>query len=137
LSQIYVGLNNDTNPFYIYESESMAPILHKGDLIVANYNNTNFNDSKFGDIIIFKATDPAEHNKIIAHRVVKIFHKGDVLAGNSAFNNLCELMIMPKINNIGKIMMTKGDANDCSIPLVDFPVTPKNHIGMVVSIGHK
>jgi signal peptidase I len=60
LSQIYVGLNNDTNPFYIYESESMAPILHKGDLIVANYNNTNFNDSKFGDIIIFKATDPAE-----------------------------------------------------------------------------
>jgi hypothetical protein len=46
-------------------------------------------------------------------------------------------MIMPKINNIGKIMMTKGDANDCSIPLVDFPVTPKNHIGMVVSIEHK
>jgi signal peptidase I len=115
----------------------MAPILHKGDLIVANYNNTNFNDSKFGDIIIFKATDPAEHNKIIAHRVVKIFQKGDVLAGNSAFNNLCEPMIMPKINNIGKIIMTKGDVNDCSIPLVDFPVTPKNYIGKVVDIGHK
>ena len=34
--------------------KSMAPILHKGDLIVANYMDTNFNDSKLEILLYLK-----------------------------------------------------------------------------------
>ncbi len=124
----------DTNPFYVVASGSMVPVLNINDLIIVwgKDNNTSFNNAKVHDIIVFKATDPTEDNKTIVHRVVKVFQKGDRLAGNSAFNNLCEPMIMPSTDNIGKIIMTKGDANDCSIPLVDFPITQKNYIGKVI-----
>ena len=96
----------------------MVPVLNINDLIIVwgKDNNTSFNNAKVKDIIVFKATDPVEDNKTIVHRVVKIFQKGDILAGNSAFNNLCEPMIMPRTDNIGKIIMTKGDANNSQFP---------------------
>jgi signal peptidase I len=123
----------DTNPFYVVASGSMVPTLNINDLIIVwgKDNNTSFNNAKVHDIIVFRAVDPAEDNKTIVHRVVKIFQKGDILAGNSAFNNLCEPMMMPKIAP-GKIIMTKGDANDCSIPLIDIPITKENYVGKVI-----
>jgi signal peptidase I len=131
-SQLHNGTNNDPNPFYIIKSGSMNPILPTGSLIIANYSNTNFNDSKIGDIVLFKPFDPKE-NKTMVHRMVKIFQKGDTLDGNSALDNLCEPMIMPNTAS-EKIIMTKGDANPCSIPGVDIPVTQKNYIGKATYI---
>ena len=93
---------SDSNPFYVVASGSMVPVLNINDLIIVwgKDNNTSFNNAKINDIIVFKATDPTEDNKTIVHRVVKIFQKGDILAGNKVFNNLCDPMIMPtyKIN---------------------------------------
>ena len=124
----------DPNPFYVVASGSMVPVLNINDLIIVwgKDNNTSFNNAKVNDIIVFKAADPAEQNKTIVHRVAKIFQKGDILAGNPAFVGLCDQMLLPKINNIGKIILTKGDANDCSIPGVDFPITQKNYVGKVM-----
>ena len=91
----------DTNPFYVVASGSMVPVLNINDLIIVwGKDNNTFNNVKVHDIIVFKATDPAEENKTIVHRVVKIFQKGDVLLGNSAFNNLCEPMNKPNIDSI-------------------------------------
>ena len=124
----------DSNPFYVVASGSMVPVLNINDLIIVwgKDNNTSFNNAKVHDIIVFKAADPAEQNKTIVHRVAKIFQKGEILAGNPAFDGLCDQMLLPKINNIGKIILTKGDANDCSIPGVDFPITQKNYVGKVM-----
>ena len=124
---------SDSNPFYVVASGSMVPVLNINDLIIVwgKDNNTNFNSAKVNDIIVFRAFDPSEENKTIVHRVIKIFQPGEILAGNVAFNNLCEQIPTPIIAST-KIIMTKGDANDCSIPYVDVPITQKNYIGKVV-----
>jgi signal peptidase len=123
----------DTNPFYVVASGSMVPVLNINDLIVVwgKGSGYTFDNAKVHDIIVFKAVDPTENNRTIVHRVVHIFQKGDTLFGNSAFNNLCEPMIMPKTAP-DRIIMTKGDANNCSIPLIDIPVTKQNYIGKVI-----
>jgi signal peptidase len=122
--------------FYNANGESMYPTIQAKDLIFIDNNSSNFDHLKKGDIIIFKAVDPSLHNDTIIHRVIHIFQKGDTLDGNSLFNNLCEPMIMPK-KAPDKIIMTKGDANSCSIPLADVPVTKQNYIGKVISINGK
>jgi signal peptidase len=124
---------SDSNPFYVVASGSMVPVLNINDLIIVwgKDNYTNFNSAKVNYIIIFRAFDPSEENKTIVHRVVKIFQPGDRLAGNDAFNNLCERIPLPLIAST-KIIMTKGDANDCSIPYVDVPITQKNYVGKVI-----
>jgi signal peptidase len=124
---------SDSNPFYVVASGSMVPVLNINDLIIVwgKDSNTNFNSAKVGDIIVFRAIDPAEENKTIVHRVVKIFQPGERMAGNEIFNGLCDQMPLP-IRSPVKVIMTKGDANDCSIPLVDFPITQKNYVGKVI-----
>jgi signal peptidase len=124
---------SDSNPFYVVASGSMIPVLNINDLIIVwgKDNNTNFNSAKVNDIIVFRAVDPSEDNKTIVHRVVKIFQPGEKLAGNEAFNNLCERILLPLITPT-KMLMTKGDANDCSIPGVDVPITQKNYVGKVI-----
>ena len=114
----------------------MSPIIHIKDLLFIDNNSSNFNKLKNGDIIIFKVADPTMHNQTIVHRVIHIFQKGNTLEGNSTFTNLCNPMINPKISP-DKIIMTKGDANNCSIPLVDIPITKKNYFGKVISINGK
>jgi signal peptidase I len=125
---------SDSNPFYVVASGSMVPVLNINDLIIVwgKDNNTSFNNAKVNDIIVFKATDPTEENKTIVHRVVKIFQPGDILAGDKVFNGLCDPIPLPTFKIKSKIIMTKGDANDCSIPGVDFPITQKNYIGKVI-----
>ena len=123
----------DTNPFYVVASGSMIPVLNINDLIVVwgKGSDYSFDNAKVHDIIVFKAVDPTENNRTIVHRVAHIFQKGDTLAGNSSFNNLCDPMIMPKVAS-DRIIMTKGDANNCSIPLIDVPITKQNYIGKVI-----
>ncbi len=38
-------------------------------------------------------------------------------------------MLLPKINNIGKVISTKRRANDCSTLKVDFPSSQQNYCG--------
>ena len=124
----------DSNPFYVVASGSMVPVLNINDLIIVwgKDNNTSFNNAKVNDIIVFKATDPLEENKTIVHRVIKIFQKGDILAGDKVFSGLCEPIPLPTYKIKNNIIMTKGDANDCSIPGVDFPITQQNYVGKVI-----
>ncbi len=129
----------DTNPFYVVASGSMIPVLNVNDLIVVwgKDNKTSFNNAKVNDIIVFKAfaPEPGETEpKTIVHRVVKVFEKGDVLAGNEALNGLCYPIPLPNSEIKSRIILTKGDANECSIPGVDIPITQKNYIGKVMFI---
>ena len=132
----YFETYNDHQKFYNSDGESMSPIIHIKDLLFIDNNSSNFNKLKNGDIIIFKVADPTMHNQTIVHRVIHIFQKGNTLEGNSTFTNLCNPMINPKISP-DRIIMTKGDANNCSIPLVDIPITKKNYFGKVISINGK
>jgi signal peptidase len=127
----------DTNPFYVVASGSMIPVLNVNDLIVVwgKDNKTSFNNAKVNDIIVFKAyaPEPGETEpKTIVHRVAKVFEKGDVLAGNNALNGLCYPIPLPNNEIKSKIILTKGDANECSIPGVDIPITQENYIGKVM-----
>ncbi|HEY6536214.1 MAG TPA: S26 family signal peptidase [Candidatus Nitrosocosmicus sp.] len=123
---------NEENPFYLIESGSMEPLLYKGSLIAANYSKNLYNSLKIGDVILFKALDPVEGNKTIVHRIIKIFQSGDLFDPDS-FNNLCNPnMEMDTFSE--KTIMTQGDANECSYPNVDIPITQKNYIGKAMFV---
>lgn len=109
----------------------MAPSLYVDDLALSyiNNKNTSFENLKIGDIIAFKASDPVEQNKIIVSRVTLISDKGDEPSGNKTFDILCDQMLLPKINNTGKVISTKRRANDCSTLKVDFLASQKNYVG--------
>ncbi len=132
---VRVALSN-SNPFYVVASGSMVPVLNVNDLIVVwgKDNNTSFDGAKVGDIIVFKAfiPDPGEkEGKTIVHRVASIFEEGETLRGNTELNRLCYPVSVPAVLE-NKTILTKGDANECSIPGVDIPITQENYIGEVV-----
>ncbi len=132
---VRVALSN-SNPFYVVASGSMVPVLNVNDLIVVwgKDNNTSFDGAKVGDIIVFKAfiADPGEkEGKTIVHRVESIFEEGETLRGNTELNRLCYPVSVPSVLE-NKTILTKGDANGCSIPGVDIPITQENYIGEVV-----
>jgi len=120
----------DSNPFYVVASGSMIPVLNVNDLIVVwnKDNNTSFANANIGDIIVFKASDPSEENKTIVHRVSAIIEKGNNLTGNVI---LCAPIAINQVIQ-EKTILTKGDANECSIPGIDFPVTKENYVGKVI-----
>jgi signal peptidase len=122
------------NPFYVVASGSMVPVLNVNDLIVVwgKDNKTSFDSTKVGDIIVFKAAAPWEQNKTIVHRVAAVFEEGDILRGNNELNRLCQQIPIPNIPLDNKMLLTQGDANGCSIPGVDIPITQENYIGKVV-----
>ena len=108
------------NPFYVVSSGSMIPTLNVGDLVIIQHSNNNssssssFNTLKVGDIIVFKSygvTRAGQHLTIV-HRVAAITMD---IHGS-------------------RIIITKGDANPSSIPLVDYPIMEKNYIGKVVYV---
>ncbi len=128
----------DLNPFYVIDSESMSPVLHIGDMVMVcnnNSNGTSFDNIRIGDIIVFNAfaPDPVEEGKTIVSRVAAIFEEGETLRGNAELNQLCYPVSVPAVLE-NKTILTKGDANECSIPGVDIPITQENYIGRVVSI---
>ena len=120
----------DSNPFYVVASGSMIPVLNVNDLIIvwAKDNNTSFNSANIGDIIVFKAPDPREENKTIVHRVSAIIENGNNLTGNVM---LCAPIAISDVIQ-EKTILTRGDANECSIPGIDFPITEENYVGKVV-----
>lgn len=132
---VRVALSN-SNPFYVVASGSMIPVLNVNDLIVVwgKDNGTSFDSVKVGDIIVFKAfiPDPGEEEgKTIVHRVAAIFEEGETMSGNSELDRLCYPVYVPNpLQN--KTVLTQGDANECSIPGVDIPITQENYIGKVV-----
>ena len=120
------------NPFYLIESGSMEPLLYKGSLIVVNFSKALFNNLKIGDVILFKPLDPSESNKTIVHRIIKIFQVGDEFDQDS-FDNLCSPNMVPNAFS-EKTIMTQGDANECSYPNLDIPITQKNYIGKAMFV---
>ena len=110
---------------------SMTPIVYVDDLITVDDEYSPFKDVKIDDIIVFRAPDPNEDNKIIVHRVSAIIENGNNLTGNVI---LCAPIAINEVIQ-EKTILTKGDANECSIPGIDFPITIKNYIGKVIKVN--
>ena len=107
---IWIGLQayfGTSNPFYVVSSGSMYPQLAMYDIIVVT-GHAQFADVTIGDVIVFER--PKDGAKVIVHRVV------------------AEVGVDPKV------LRTKGDNNQDSIPGTDFPITEENYLGTVVYI---
>lgn len=113
---MYVGIRiafGTFNPFYIVASGSMIPTLNISDFVIINHN-IPFSNLKVGDIIVFKSPGsliPNEQHETIVHRIVHI-----------------------STGIEGRIITTKGDANDGSIPYIDYPLREQNYVGKVVYV---
>ena len=123
--QVYFGVSN---PFYVVSSGSMYPELKEYDIIVITghkaFEDVNVNSPPLlggegdgcqadgqvldGDIIVFDR--PKDHKKVIVHRVCS------------------EMSYDPRV------LKTKGDNNQSSIPGTDYPITEKEYIGTVVHV---
>jgi len=116
---------------YRQGSGSMIPVIHLDDLITVDDEFSPFKEVRIGDIIAFRAPEPSEENKVLVHRVMAIIEKGNNLTGNVV---LCApIAINEEIQE--KTLLTKGDANECSLPGIDFPITVQNYIGTVVKVN--
>jgi hypothetical protein len=115
----------------VVASDSMAPSIRTNDLIEVDYNSA-FNSLNIGDIIVFTAPDPLEENETIVSRITAIIEKGNNLTGNVM---LCAPIAINEIIQ-EKTILTKGDANECSIPGIDFPITEDNYIGKVEQVSN-
>ena len=102
--QAYFGTSN---PFYVVSSGSMYPTLAMYDIIVVT-GHAQFDDVTVGDIIVFDR--PKDEAKVIVHRVV------------------AEVGVDPKV------LRTKGDNNQASIPGTDYPITEENYLGTVAHV---
>ena len=102
--QAYFGTSN---PFYVVSSGSMYPTLAMYDIIVVT-GHAQFNDVTIGDVIVFDR--PKDEAKVIVHRVVA------------------------EVGDDPKVLRTKGDNNQASIPGTDFPITEENYLGTVTYI---
>ena len=113
---MYVGIRiafGTFNPFYIVASGSMIPTLNISDFVIINHN-IPFSNLKVGDIIVFKSPGsliPNEQHETIVHRIVHI-----------------------STGSEGRVITTKGDANDGSIPYIDYPLREQNYVGKVVYV---
>lgn len=112
-------------------SASMSPVIHFDDLITVDDEFSPFKGVKIGDIVVYRAPDPAEENKVIVHRVMAIIEKGNNLTGNVV---LCAPIAVNEVIQ-NKTLLTKGDANECPIPGIDFPITVDNYIGTVIKVN--
>ena len=110
-------------------SGSMEPTIMRDDKIDAN-DKESFDAIKIGDIIAFRAPDSVEENKVIVHRVTAIITDGNNLTGDVI---LCAPIAIDEVIQ-EKTILAKGDANECSIPGIDFPITSENYIGKVERI---
>ena len=102
--QAYFGTSN---PFYVVSSGSMYPTLAMYDIIVVT-GHAQFNDVTIGDVIVFDR--PKDEAKVIVHRVVA------------------------EVGDDPKVLRTKGDNNQDSIPGTDYPITKENYLGTVAYV---
>jgi signal peptidase I len=110
---IWLGLRlvfDTGNPFYVVSSGSMIPNLNVNDILIVR-DGDSFRDLRVGDIIVFNRPDGAD--RVIVHRVAEIFDNSE---------------------GVHKIIRTKGDANDGSIPGTDFPIREDDYIGKVAYV---
>lgn len=126
---VWIGLRflfGTNNPIYIVSSGSMVPSLHVNDLLVvtADSGMNSFDNLKIGDVIVFHKPESAkgEYDQIIVHRVVEIN------------NNYHEIIDIPSNSHGEKVIRTKGDANQDSIPGTDYPIRKSDYIGRVTYI---
>jgi signal peptidase len=82
----------------------MIPKLQVYDVLIVQ-GHVLFEDVQIGDIIVFDR--PTGHDRVIVHRVVAITDEDP------------------------RIIRTKGDNNNASIPGTDFPITKEEYIGKV------
>ena len=85
----------------------MYPQLAMYDIIVVS-GHAQFDDVTIGDVIVFDR--PKDEAKVIVHRVVA------------------------KVGDDPKVLRTKGDNNQDSIPGTDYPITEENYLGTVVYV---
>ena len=107
---IWIGLQayfGTSNPFYVVSSGSMYPQLAMYDIIVVT-GHAQFDDVTVGDVIVFDR--PKDEAKVIVHRVVA------------------------EVGDDPKVLRTKGDNNQASIPGTDFPITEDNYLGTVTYV---
>jgi signal peptidase len=105
----YLQVESDNPlPFFVISSDTMVPTLKINDIITIGDVHL-FNNTKVGDIIVFKK--PAGEDRIIVHRVSEITNE-----------------------NGKRVIITKGDASPVSIPGVDFPIYENNFIGRVKAV---
>jgi len=97
------------NSVYKVVSGAMEPILKVNDAVIVD-KTVPFDELEIDDIIAFLR--PSGHDRIIIMRVVDITTDSE---GE-------------------KIIRTKGDNNQASIPGTDFPITEKEYIGRVSEI---
>ena len=110
IAMIWIGLQayfGTSNPFYVVSSGSMYPTLAMYDIIVVT-GHAQFDDVTIGDVIVFDR--PKDEAKVIVHRVVA------------------------KVGDDPKVLGTKGDNNQSSIPGTDFPITEKEYTGTVIHV---
>ena len=110
IAVIWIGIQayfGTSNPFYVVSSGSMYPELAMYDIIVVS-GHAQFSDVTVGDIIVFDR--PKDQAKVIVHRVAAI------------------------VDDDPKLLRTKGDNNQASIPGTDFPITAENYLGTVAYV---
>jgi len=89
------------------------PYFKVNDTIVFS-NSTSFDSLKAGEIIVFSAPEAKSEDgkpKIIVHRISEV---------GTYFGK--------------KVVTAKGDANQYSLPGIDFPIFQENYIGKVLSV---
>ena len=107
---IWIGIQayfGTPNPFYVVSSGSMYPQLAMYDIIVVT-GHAQFDDVTVGDVIVFDR--PKDEAKVIVHRVVA------------------------EVGDDPKVLRTKGDNNQDSIPGTDYPITEENYLGTVAYV---
>ena len=91
-------------------------------------NDRTFANANIGDIIVFKARIQRKKIRLLYIGISFIIEKGNNLTGNVI---LCAPIAINEVIK-KKTILTKGDANECSIPGIDFPITKENYIGKVI-----
>ena len=113
---------------FMVTSDGMAPSIRSNDLVNAD-ENSSFADLRIGDIIVFKALTLLNKIRRLFQEFTAVIEEGNNLTGNVI---LCAPIAINEVIQ-EKTILTKGDANECSIPGIDFPITKENYVGKVVS----
>lgn len=99
---------------HVMKSGSMIPLISVDSNILMDLDNKTeqFDRIGTGDIVAFKAPDPAEENKLIIHRLSAIIDKGNNPTSKVI---LCAPIVIKEVIQ-EKTILSRGDANECSIP---------------------
>lgn len=89
-------------------SNSMVPVFYRGDAVV--YEKISSDEIDIGDVIVFK-----ENNKVITHRVVSIYKKGNeyLIKTKGDANNTEDKFTVYGSNLLGKV--------ECVVKYVGYP----------------